>query len=480
MIKTPEQYVASLRDGRVVYQDGERVYDVPSYPVYRRAVESAATEYMLAMQPEYRQLFNVVEDREEYPFVYHAPRTGEDLQRRRLIIQTLNRLGVRSVKFTGIDSLNGIALATRQIDAALGTNYSQRIDSYRKWCQQNDPGLCATMSDPKGHRGLHAEDPRQKHKDFYLRIADRTSDGIIIAGCKVHISHGIFANELLCLPSRNHDEAGKDYAVACAVPCHAKGVTFIGTAGTFGQPGEHPMVIFDNVFVPWERVFLSGEWQFSRLVTTSFGCYHRLSADTYKYVHLQSLAGLAMLMAEYNGLTHAPRIQDMLAWLAMYAELTEALGQAAALNTTVDPLSGLVVPNEVWSNCAKYWFADNWLQAVKYLQDITGGISATMPSLKDWENPETRPYMEKYLGGDAKYPTEDRIRAIDMVNQLSSAFQGTLSIHAEGSLASQRMMVYRQADWERYKAAARHSTGLSTDHPDYKDLPFGPLYKLPS
>ncbi len=479
MIRTPEQYVESLRDGRVVYQDGEKVKDVPTYPAYKRQVERAASEYYIAMQPEHRQLFNVVEDGEEYPFIYHPPKTGEDLQRRRLIIQTLNRSAAGGSKFTGIDGLNGVAWGAHKMDAVLGTNYSERVDNYRKWCQQHDPGICAAMSDPKGNRKLHAEDPKQKHKDFYLRIVDRTSDGIVISGCKLHISDSIFANELVCLPSRNHNESGKDYAVSCAVPCNAKGVTFLGTAGTFGQSGAHPMIIFDNVFVPNERVFMAGEWQFTRLMATSFARYHRLSAATYKYVHLQSVAGLAMLMAEYNGLTHATRIRDMLAWLAMYADMTEALGKAAALDAQVDPETGLAMPNPVYTNCAKFWFADNWHQAMKYLQDIAGGIAATMPSMKDWENPEIRPYIEKYLAGDADYPTEDRLRALNMVNVEGSAFMGVLSIHAEGSLSAQRMTIYQQADWERFKAAARHTMRLPTDHPDYKDLPTEPLYKLP-
>jgi len=479
MIRTAEQYIKSLRDGRMVYQNGEKVRDIPSYPSYRRAVERAASEYYIATKSENRGLFNVVEDGEEFSFVYKVPRTGEDLQRRRLIIQTLNRSAAGGTRLTGIDGLNGVAWAARKMDAALGTKYTERVEDFRKWCQKNDPGICAAVSDPKGHRALHAEDPRQKHKDFYLRIVDRTRDGIVINGCKLHISESILSNVLMCLPSRNHDETGKDYSVACAVPCNAKGVTFIGTDSELAGGGGHPMIIFDNVFVPNERVFLAGEWQFSRLMATSFARYHRLTAATYKYVQLQTLAGLAMLMAEYNGLTQATRIRDMLAWLAFYAEVTEALGKAAALDARVDPETGLAAPNEVYSNCAKFWFADNWHMAVKYLEDITGGIAATMPSMKDWENPEIRPYIEKYLAGDARYSTEERLRALQMVRREGSTFMGVLAIHAEGSLAAQRMTVYQQADWERFKAAARHAMGMPTEHPEFKDLPTEPLWKLP-
>ena len=479
MLRTPEQFVEDLRDGRVVYQDGERVSDVPSLPAYKRAVEHAASEYYIALQPENRELFNVVKDGEEYPFVYHVPKTGEDLQRRRLIIQTLFRSAAGGTKFTGIDGLNGIAYSAKKMDLAIGTNYAEHVEEFRNYCQKHDPGIVATMTDVKGNRSLHPEDPRQTHPDFYVRIVDRNSDGIVIRGAKVHITDAIYANWLVVLPSRNFDEPAKDYAVACAVPCNAKGVIFIGTMSDMGQPGAHPMIIFDDVFVPWDKVFLAGEWQFSREVATSFARYHRLTAATYKTVMLQVAAGTAMLMAEHNGLTRATRIRDMLAWLAMYAEVNEALGKAAALDATIDPEIGLAAPNPVYTNCAKFWFAENWHQAVKYLQDITGGLPATMPSLKDWDNPEIRPYLEKYLQGAAEYPAEERIRLMNAVNREASSFMGLLTIHAEGSLAAQRMTVFAQADWERFKAAARHSMGLPTDHPDFKDLPTEPVYKLP-
>jgi 4-hydroxybutyryl-CoA dehydratase/vinylacetyl-CoA-Delta-isomerase len=465
MIRTPEQYVQSLRDGRRVYQDGQKITDVVAK--WPRSVERAASEFYVANIPQYRPLFTMQVDGEECSFSFKIPTTPEDLQRRRDILQTLGKLGAGGSRLTGIDGLNGVAYGAQKIDKALGTHYSENMAKYRKWCMQNDPSICAAVSDPKGNRALHAEDPRQANKDFYVRIVDRKKDGIVITGCKLHISDSIIATELMVLPSRNHDEPGKDYAVACAVPCNAKGVTFLATGGAAG--GGHPMIIFEEVFVPWERVFLAGEWQFSREIATSFARYHRLTAATYKVSSLDALAGLASLMAKYNGLTHATRIQDMLGWFAMYATVTEALGKAAALSGVVDPETGQARPNAVYTNCAKYWFASQWHEAMKYLQDITGGIAATMPSMKDWDNPETRPYLEKYLQGDARYPTEERIRAINRVIQEGSTFSGVLSIHAEGSLATQRMVLYQQADWARFEAAAKYSMGYKVDHPEFKD-----------
>jgi len=474
MIRTAEQYVESLRDGRVVYQDGERIEDVPTR--YQERVERCASEFWMAQQPEHRALFNMEEDGEEVSFSFKMPETGEDLQRRRDIVQTLMQRDIGLSRLTGIDALNGVAYSCEKMDAEAGTNYSENMRKYRAWCKKNDPSISAAMSDPKGNRKLHAADPAQAHGEFYVRIADRDDEGITIVGCKLHISDSVLSNELLLMPSRSHTENGKDYALSCAVPCNAEGVTFLATGGS--HDGGHPMIIFDNVFVPWERVFLAGEWQFSRLYATSFARYHRLTAATYKHVELQYVAGLARLMAEYNGLTHAPRIQDQLAWLAQYADVTEALGKAAAMDPVIDPETGFAIPNPVYTNSAKYWYASQWHEAMKYVQDITGGIAATIPSMEEWENPETRKYMEKYLQGDAEFPAEDRIKAINGVIKLGSTFGGTLAIHAEGSLSTQRMVIYQLADWEKYKAVAKRALGIPFDHPELNEMPTEPPWKM--
>ena len=467
MIKTPEQYVESLRDGRVVYQDGKRIDDVVK--AWPKNVQRSASEFYVATLPEYHDLYVMEENGEEVSFAFNTPKTPEDLQRRRDILRVSGELGAGGSRLTGIDGLNGIAWGTKVIDKAMGTHYADNMEKYRTWCKKNDPSIVAAVSDPKGNRALHAEDPRQANKDFYVRIVERKSDGIVISGCKLHITAGAIATELLVLPSRNHGENAADYAVACAVPCNAPGVSFLCSAGEPG--GGHPMIIFDNVFVPEERVFMAGEWQHSRTIATSFARYHRLTAATYKVGHLNAVAGLAMLMAKYNGLTHATRIRDMLGWFAMYATMTEALGKAAALSGTVDPETGMAMPNPVYTNCAKYWFASQWHEAMKYLQDITGGIAATMPSLKELSNPETRDYMLKYLQGDARYPAEERIKAIDRVIHEGSTFQGVLSIHAEGSLATQRMVLYQMADWDLFEATAKYSLGYEVDHPAFANRP---------
>jgi 4-hydroxybutyryl-CoA dehydratase/vinylacetyl-CoA-Delta-isomerase len=237
------------------------------------------------------------------------------------------------------------------------------------------------------------------------------------------------------------------------------------------------VVIFDDVFVPIEKVFMDGEWRFSGDMAYAFGNSHRLFADSYKYVELEILVGAAALIAEYNGLEKIPHVQDKLAWLTMYCEAVEALAEQACVKCIKEPGSDLVYPNPMYSNVTKYFYADNYHQAIKHVLDIAGGLVATIPSSKDFLNPETRPLLEKYLGGKAGIPTEHRLRAFRLIRDLSSGWHGTLTIHGEGSLATQRMSVLALADLDRYKAAARRVARIKGDkeHPLFRDLPEFPL-----
>ena len=476
-LRTWQEYLESVRDDRIVYVDGKRVKDVTrDHPGTKGLAAVCASDYKMALDPRYHDLLVDKVDGEEVSFVFVAPRSGEDLMRRRQIIQTTARLCLGSpggAKFTGIDGLNGLAVISWRMDNQLGTNYAERLENYRKFCQKSDPAMALAMTDAKGDRSLRPS--RQKaHPDYYLRIVDRGSDGIVVRGCKIHISGAACCNEMIVLPCRAMSEEDKDYAVAFALPLNAKGVTLIGNADT----GVHAMVVFDDVFVPMERVFLAGEWPFAGELAYMFGNYHRLSADSYKYMQLEIMVGLAALLAEYNGLENVSHVRDKLAWLAMYAEGTEALGKAAAQNCVIDPESGLAYPNILYSNVAKFFFADNYHQAEKHLQDITGGIAATLPSLADLENPETRLMVEKYLGGKDGIPTEHRIRAIQYAQQLTSSEHGVTTIHAEGSLAAQRITLWAMEDWDRFKAAAKRAIGIETDHPDFAQLPPFPMVEL--
>jgi 4-hydroxybutyryl-CoA dehydratase/vinylacetyl-CoA-Delta-isomerase len=281
-------------------------------------------------------------------------------------------------------------------------------------------------------------------------------------------------------------EDDKAYAVSFGVPCNAKGLTLISAEPEIKEPSDffdHPisasiylndaMVIFEDVFIPNERVFMKGEWPFAGDIAYMFGNFHRLSAETYKAAELELVTGAAALMAEYNGVEKASHIQDKLTWLAFYTEATEVMGRAACEHCISEPDSDLVYPNPLYANIAKFFFADNWHQATKYLQDIAGGIVATAPSARDYFNPDIHDVIDKYLGGKAGIPTEHRLRLIKLIRDLTSSYEDVLTLHAEGSLAAQRLSIYTLTDFERYKAAAKRAARIrdGVEHPIYSQLP---------
>jgi 4-hydroxybutyryl-CoA dehydratase/vinylacetyl-CoA-Delta-isomerase len=388
-------------------------------------------------------------------------------------------------KFVGKDGLNAVTVVAQRIDKKYGTNYASNVKAYRKYLQKNDLSLAMGMTDVKGDRSLRPS-KQQPHQDYYVRIVEERSDGIVVRGAKMHISESPVSNEIIVLPCRAMKEDDKDYAVSFGVPANAKGITFISPEAETKEPGnffDYPitssvyisdaLIAFDNVFIPNERIFLRKEWEFAGDAAYMFGNFHRLSAETYKAAELEILTGAAVLMAEYNGIDRASHVQEKLTWLAQYTEAVEILGRAACEHCVSEPDSDLVYPIPMIANICKLYFADNWHQATKYVQDIAGGIVATVPSAKDYYNPETHDIMEKYFGGKEGIPTEHRLKAIKLIKDSTSVYEDVLTIHAEGSLAAQKLSIYSLADFERYKAAAKRAARIKdgTEHPIFSQLP---------
>jgi 4-hydroxybutyryl-CoA dehydratase/vinylacetyl-CoA-Delta-isomerase len=488
-VRTAEQYLKSLKDGRVVYSLGERVKDVTEHPFLKICANWCAAYYVLAQDPNYRDLFTAKnEEGELVSFNFLPIKTQQDLLRRRDTVLALARMcfGKPSgAQFTGVDGLNALTVVSKRVDKECGTNYAENVENYRKYMQKSDLTIALGMTDVKGDRSLRPSQ-QKPHQDYYVRIVDERPDGIIVRGAKAHISHAPCNNEILVLPCRAMREDDKDYAVSFAIPANTKNVTMISSEPDVKEPGnffDYPigasiyladcLLVFDDVFVPNDRIFLKREWPFAGQVAYMFGNFHRLSAESYKAIELEYLSGAAALMAEYNGIERASHVVEKLTWLTMYTETVRILGQAACEHCVSEPDSDLVYPNPMYANIAKYFFADNFHQATKILQDIGGGIIGTLPSSKDFFNQDTRDLIGKYLGGKAGIPTEHRIRLIRLIRDLTSAYEDVLTIHAEGSMAAQKLSIYQIADFPKYKAAAKRAARIKDgkDHPQYSLLP---------
>ena len=470
-LRTADEFKASLRDGRMVYAEGELVEDVTAHPDLGIGCEHVALDYHLAEDPEHRDLFTY-EDEEGHlsSRYYKKPRSTEDLLNRREMIERSTRLSssvVLLIKEIGTDALFALDLVTRVVDAKAGTTYADRLASFHDKCRREDLSLAVAQTDVKGDRSLLPS--QQEHPDYYVHIVEERSDGIVVRGAKAHTTNSPFVDYLIVIPTRAIGEEDAEYSGAVAVPVAAKGLKLL--ASPFGSPEpnqfHHPvsskhrlvdtLTIFDDVFIPNEHIFLKGEWQAAGFLDNTFVEFHRFTAVSYKPPLCDMFIGAAALLAEYNGIEKPSHVREKLTKLIAWTETVRGLGRAAAFDCRITDC-GLAVPNIILTNLAKYYFANNYHEAVCWVQDIAGGLVVTGPSEKDFQNPDTKDYIERFLGGAKGVSTEDRLRAFNLVRDLTASefggYNQLLSIHAEGSLEAQKITIFRDYDIDRCKQLA--------------------------
>jgi len=480
-MRTPDEYLASLRDGREVWFRGEKVGDVTAHPELGVGARNIAQTYEVEARPEWADLFWVEEDGRRISRFYKIPRNSDDLLRRHEAIEHLTREVRPSLaaisKEIGSDALFALLITSRDVDRKYGTRYFERVRAYYEYARDNELDLAVAQTDVKGDRSLRPAD--QPNPDTYLRIVERRPDGLVVRGAKVHTTDAVYAHEIIVLPTRAMTERDRDYAVAFAVPVNTPGVRLVAsTRGFTGQtPFDNPVAhrfrmvesvtIFDNVFVPNDRVFLAGEWDFAGDVAKTFVEFHRFTACAYKPPLLEALVGLGALLAEYNGIERVPHVRDKLARLIMYLATVRSMTRAAALDCRAR--NDIAVPNPVVTNAAKFYFADNYHAAVKCVQDIAGGLVVTGPAAEDFNHPELKPLLDHYLAGKAGVSGEERLRAINLARDLVASDLGgyleVLAIHAEGSLETQKLTVLMDTDLAPLKAYARWLAGIVTERP---------------
>jgi len=490
-IISPEKFIESLKDGRVVYCNGKRIEDVTTDPILKVCRDWVAMDYVLNNDPKFQELLTELdEDGERVSFALIPQRTKKDLMRLREVVKLWARVCYGKppgAKFVAKDGLNAVTVVSRRIDKKYGTSYAKNVEAYRKHLQKNDLAFAMALTDCKGDRGLRPS--QQAHPDYYVRIVEERPDGIVVSGAKTHISQAPCCNEILVAPCRAMREDDSAYAVAFAVPANAEGITMISAEPEITAETtlfDHPIaksvfindctLIFDKVFIPNDRIFLKGEWEFAGQVAYMFANFHRLSAETYKAMELELFTGAAMLMAEYNGIEKAPHVKEKLTWLIMYAEAVSVLGKAACEYCSTEEDSQYIYPNPMYANICKYYFADNWHTATKYIQDIAGGIVATCPSGHDYFNPELHDILDRVLGGKTGVPTEFRLRMVKLIRDLTSCYEDVLTIHAEGSLQAQKLSILQLAEFDRYTAAAKRAARINDgkSHPIFESLPAFP------
>jgi len=453
---TGAEYRASLADGRQIFFEGQRVADLAAHPILGPAVDTVARCYDRFHAP----------GRGEGPLM-GVPRSAADLKAR---IPLLHEADL--VAHVTYQSIMTLTTAANRIGGE-SPQYAERIARYVAEVQRKDLRVTECITDAKGDRSLAPG--KQPDADAYTRVVERRADGVVIRGAKLHISGAALGHELMVIPTKAMKPGEDDYAIACAVPVNAKGVKIVSTsyAPRHADTRDFPIssrhncpegfVIFDEVFVPNERIFLNGEVKHAAVFAHSLGLWERLGSLSFLADEADQLVGFAQLIAEANGLAQVAHIREKISEMIIHATLVRAALEAAIGNCNFGA-DGAAYPDELYTNAGKYQGAANYNAMVRHLHDIAGGSVLTAPAIADLENNEIGPLVRKYMAG-ANSDGEYRMKLFHAIRDLTADAYGgwkfVTNIQAGGGLYAQRIVTRKHYDLEGAKQKALKLAGMA-------------------
>ena len=477
-IVTGEDYIQSLRGrGLKVYFLGERVKEPVDHPVIRPSINAVAQTYDLGVShPELATVWSQLSKRRVNRFL-HITESVEDVVQQNRMQRKLGQLtGTCFQRCVGMDALNSLYSVTFEMDRAEGTGYHQRFKDFLIQMQEANYVIGGAMTDPKGDRSKAPAD--QADPDLFVRVVERRPDGVVIRGAKMHQTGCLNSHWILVMPTMRLREADRDYAITAAIPVDHPGLTFIYgrqscdtralEGGDIDQgnarfSGQEAMILIDDVFVPHEHVFMNGEASYAAMLVERFTSYHRRS-----YVCKTGLGdviiGAAALIADYNGVAGASHVKDKLVEMAHLNETIYGAGIAAS-HESQPTAAGNYQPDDLLANVCKHNVTRFPYELARLAQDLAGGLVATLPSEKDFANPETGPLLQKYLKGRAGVKVEDRARVLRLIENMTLGRNAvgylTESMHGAGSPQAQRIQIARQMNLEEKKSLARSLAGIA-------------------
>ncbi|MFX1278897.1 MAG: 4-hydroxyphenylacetate 3-hydroxylase family protein [Promethearchaeota archaeon] len=469
-LKTPEQYLESIKRPVNLYMFGEKVEEFWNHPIIKPSINTVMKIYELAQMDEYRDIMTAT-----------SHLTGEVINRFTHIHQSIDDL-INKVKMqrllgqhtaccfqrcVGFDAGNSLYSVTYEIDKKYGTDYHERFKKYWIEVQTQDLMVDGAMTDTKGDRSKRPN--QQPDPDAYLHIVDERDDGIVVRGAKVHQTGFLNSNRVIVMPTLALRPGEEEYAVSFGTDTNTKGITLVYgrqscdtrkmedgklDIGNFKYGGQEIFVIFDDVFIPMENVFMKGEIDFSGELVNRFGGYHRQSYGGCKVGVGDVLIGAAALISEYNGTDKASHIRDKLVEMVHLNETLYSCGiacsslgfQREAGNYEMD----MLLANVCKQNVTRFPY-----EIGRLAEDIAGGIICTLPSEADFKSEEIGPLLEKYLVTCEGLCADDRYRVLRFIENLTmgvaSVSYKTESMHGAGSPMAQRIMISRQSDLEEKK-----------------------------
>ena len=453
---TGAEYRASLADGRSVYADGRYVEDVAGHADFAVPVAAAAAGYDRFWRPG-----------EAVNAYLKPPESADELREHGALHADQLTHGTFTCFATLMTAADRIAETRPQGREAIRCFVADAL--------RRDVRMVETITDAKGDRSLPPA--KQSDPDAYLRVVERRGDGVVIRGAKLHVSLAAQAHELMVIPTKAMKRDEGDYAIACAVPVNAPGVKIV-SVGTppHGDLRDSPIgavrynpqgfILFEDVFVPSERVFLDGETEHAASFAHALGLWLRAGSLARAADEADAIVGMAQLVAEANGLEKVPHIREKITDMALHATLVRATYEASMANGQVQP-NGAVLPNELYANAGKYISAAEHGLMLRHLLDIAGGSALTAPSHADFENPDTGELLRKYMATKPEVDGLYRAQLFHAVRDLTvSAYAGYHAIGqllGGGGLNAQRVVMRGRYDFERAKQFARESAGLGSN-----------------
>lgn len=459
MLMTARDYRDSLRAYKPrVFVNGARVESVADEPLLAPGINGVGVAYDLAHVDQHKAIMTATQatSGKTVNRMLHIDRDADDLLYKLEAVRLVCRVSGCALRYLSHDAMSGIYQATRRADDAHGTDYHQRFVAYMHDFQDQDLTHGIAMTDAKGDRSKRPGE--QANRDAYVHIRERRPDGIVIRGTKAIVTGAPYVHEFLVMPCRTHRPEDADFAVCCAVPVDAEGVTIVSRpAGRPDDPAAHfsakygqstGVVRFDDVFVPWDRVFMAGETVEAGLMTTAYATHHRHSCISARAGFGDLLIGAGALMAEANGLDieRHGHVREQMVDLIKIVEGFYACGVAASVYGQKDP-AGNFMPDTVFSNIGKLLLATQIYDMHRIAHYVSGGLIVALPGPDEDHNPETAASLAEVLGGRADIPYEQRMQVARFVEDLTvsdrAGWMSVISLHGGGSPEAMKREIWR-------------------------------------
>lgn len=477
-LMTGSDYIEALKTLKpVVYFKGKQIESIVGHPLIQPHINAAAMTYDMAHDPMFEDLLTTkshLTGKTINRFTHIHQSTDDLIKKVKMLRAISQRTGSCYQRCVGFDALNALYSTTFDIDQKYGTEYHKRFVEYLKHVQESDIMVAGAMTDSKGDRSLSPS--KQADPDLFVHVVDQNEDGVIVRGAKQHMTGMVNSFEMLIMPTVALREDDKNYAISCAIPVDAPGVIHVFGRQTnderkwdsmdqgnakFGVVGGECLTILDDVFVPWEKVFMFGEYDFAGLLVERFASFHRQNYGGCKGGVSDIIIGASASAADFNGTSRASHIKDKIIEMVHLTETLYACAIACSAEGRKLP-SGAYYVDPLLANVDKQNVTRFIYEICRLAHDIAGGYIATMPSEQDLQDPKLGPLVEKYYKGVASIPTEHRYRIGRLIENMTGGTALVESMHGAGSPQAQRVMLIRQANVENKKKLAQILAGIDT------------------